>query len=183
MQLGKIMLRPIEEFDLQQIQSFRNDAAIADMLGGFSTGYSRAEIERWHYAHQGRTDEVLWAIATAEENLCIGHIGLYQIDNRVGKADFGIVLGSKPYQGKGIGRKATKAMIDYGFSQLRLRRITLSVLATNSRAIQLYESVGFQREGLLRADQYRNGSFIDTILMAILRDEARSPLASTIKSE
>jgi RimJ/RimL family protein N-acetyltransferase len=166
MQAGDVILRPIEEYDLPFIREFRNDPSVVSVLGGFSTGYSRQDIERWYQAHQNRSDEVLWTIALPEEDRCIGHVGLYQIDYRIGKADFGIVIGNGAHRGRGIGRQVTEAVVRFGFAELGLRKVTLSVLATNSRAIRLYESVGFEREGVLKDDQFRDGAFVDTILMA-----------------
>jgi RimJ/RimL family protein N-acetyltransferase len=35
----------------------------------------------------------------------------------------------------------------------------------------VYQKAGFNEEGRLRQDQYRDGAYLDTILMGILRDE------------
>ena len=41
--------------------------------------------------------------------------------------------------------------------------------ADNARAIALYESFGFEREGLYRAYAWRNGAYVDSLAMARLR--------------
>jgi RimJ/RimL family protein N-acetyltransferase len=93
-------------------------------------------------------------IATQTDNICIGHVGLYQIDYRVRKADFGILIGDTNQQGKGIGKAVSCVILDYGFQQLNLHKISLSVLATNERAIKLYHSIGFQKEGIMRNEHF-----------------------------
>jgi RimJ/RimL family protein N-acetyltransferase len=65
----------------------------------------------------------------------------------------------------------TRAVVSYGFAELNLHRIELDVLATNARAIHLYERLGFRREGTLRDAQFRGGVYIDLVLMAILERE------------
>ena len=50
-------------------------------------------------------------------------------------------------------------------------RIYLYVFETNPRAIRAYEKCGFVHEGKLRQSVYRNGRYIDILLMSILRSE------------
>lgn len=166
-------LRPLEPEDLDQLYLYRNDPEVMHWLGGFSAGYSHADLEQWLISHRNRRDEVLWAVASRPEDRCIGHVGLYQIDHRSRKAEFAILIGDADQQGKGIGKEVTKAVLAYGFDELNLHRITLSAIATNDRAIHLYASLGFTQEGLLREDVFREGRYIDVVLMAILEDEWR----------
>ncbi len=52
--------------------------------------------------------------------------------------------------------------------QARLMKVTiltLSVFATNKRAIHVYEKVGFKEAGRIRKGIYRKGQFIDRIIM------------------
>jgi RimJ/RimL family protein N-acetyltransferase len=65
----------------------------------------------------------------------------------------------------------TYAVIDYGFCHLNLHRVHLTVLKTNDRAISLYEKLGFKTEGILRDEQFRDGRYVDVIVMGILENE------------
>jgi RimJ/RimL family protein N-acetyltransferase len=47
----------------------------------------------------------------------------------------------------------------------------LEVLSTNTRAYNLYKKIGFFEEGIKREEIFRNGIFIDSIIMAILKKE------------
>jgi len=71
-------------------------------------------------------------------------------------------------QGQGIGRALMAALMDYADNWGQVLRIELTVYADNARAIRLYESFGFQREGLMRAYALRNGVYVDTLAMARL---------------
>lgn len=71
--------------------------------------------------------------------------------------------------GKGYGFLMMKAIIDYA-SNRGFLRIELSVAVQNSKAISLYEKVGFEKEGILKKYTYlkEKDRYIDEILMAYL---------------
>lgn len=64
----------------------------------------------------------------------------------------------------GGGRLLVNHLVSIAFEELRLRRISLEVVASNAVAIALYESLGFVREGRYR-DGYRgrDGRFEDLL--------------------
>lgn len=172
-QLADCVLRPVEPRDAQRLYEFKNNIEVAAQLGGFHTGLALADVTDWVEYHRRKADEVIWTIADRADDLCLGHVGLYKIDHRVRSAEFAIMIGSKNHWGRGIGRAVSRAVVDWSFSELNLNRLCLSVLATNERAIRLYESLGFSEEGRLREAQFRGGRFLDVILMGVLQGEAR----------
>ena len=169
--LGDYILRRPELTDLEAFYVQKNDPEIATLLGGFTLGYAMADLRDWLEYHRKRNDEVIWAIVEKAREKCVGHVGLYQIDHRIRDAEFAIMLGDRTVWGRGLGKACTRLTIDYGFRELNLNRIHLSVLATNERAIHLYHSLGFQDEGRLRQAQFKKGQYIDVVLMSMLRSE------------
>lgn len=67
--------------------------------------------------------------------------------------------------GKGVGRALMRAMLDWADSR-GMVRIALEVVETNSRAIALYESFGFEHEGRLRARRRHGDTYLDNHVMA-----------------
>jgi RimJ/RimL family protein N-acetyltransferase len=169
--IGDFVLRRPEPKDIAHLYGYRNDPDVMGHLGGFSVGYAFEDLGDWLAFHRNRNDEVLWVIADRPDDRCIGHVGLYQIDYRIGKAEYAIMIGDKTMWNRGIGHLVTKTVVEYGFKQLNLHRISLEVLATNERALHLYQKIGFQQEGVLRDCQYKNGNYIDVIMMSILEAE------------
>ena len=72
-----------------------------------------------------------------------------------------------PYRGQGLGRRLIEATLQAA-REAGLERVELSVHADNSRAIALYEKVGFVREGLARRSVRIDGCYKDAIHMAII---------------
>ena len=71
-------------------------------------------------------------------------------------------------RGQGHGRALIRAAIDAAW-QRGLRRIELTVHATNGRAMALYESERFAREGVFRDAICIDGRVGDVVAMARLR--------------
>ena len=86
-------------------------------------------------------------------------------------AMLGIAIFDPDARGRGIGTYAVRALCDYGFQKLRLRRIELGVYPDNASAIRVYEKCGFKREALSRSDIYHDGGWRDTLWMSLLRSE------------
>jgi len=169
--LDEIVLRPLEPCDADALYRFKNDWYSTKSLGGFSYGTSTEDIRRWIVAHTNREEEVFWSIAIKASNICIGHVALYRVDSRVRKAEFGILIGDHCYWNKGHGYRITSAVLAWGFEQLNLHKVYLEVLATNEHAIAVYERLSFRREGKLRDDQFRDGAFVDVVIMSLLCEE------------
>lgn len=86
-------------------------------------------------------------------------------------ADLHIMIGKEECRGKGIGTFAVTSMINHAFLHLNLRRIQLEVLEYNSIAMSLYKKVGFVEEGRRRKAVYKDGKYVDMVVMGLLRDE------------
>lgn len=101
----------------------------------------------------------------------VGLIGLLSIDKNNFKAEYYITIGETSYKGKGIATKATKAILDYAFTVLKLHKVYLTVDAENVAAKRLYEKIGFRQEGLLIDDLYNayEERFINRERLALLR--------------
>lgn len=104
----------------------------------------------------------------------IGLIELDGIEWTHGEGWLGIGLGARDCWGQGYGTDAVKLILRYGFTELNLHRISLTVFAYNSRAIRLYRRLGFVEEGRAREFLQRDGRRWDMIFMGLLRTEWQS---------
>lgn len=81
------------------------------------------------------------------------------------KVEFGVGV-LKEYWGYGIGKNLLQESISWADSN-GISKITLQVLETNEKAVKLYESLGFEVEGVLKKDKILSDkNYYNTILMA-----------------
>lgn len=80
------------------------------------------------------------------------------------KVEFGVCV-LQEYWGYGIGKNLLEESINWADTH-GIKKITLNVLETNDKAKSLYESYGFEVEGILKNDKVlSNGNYYNTILM------------------
>lgn len=118
-----------------------------------------------------RSDDHYFHLRTLAEDQVIGFVVLFNLKWRNQTAELAIGIGEKDFRGRGYGRDALNLILRYAFTELCLRRVSLTVLDYNTRAIKAYERAGFQREGAHRQAVHRNGQFYDLLLYGILREE------------
>lgn len=74
-------------------------------------------------------------------------------------------------KGQGFGREAMEVIIRKVFTELKARRLWLDVVDTNSRAIRLYEDLGFAHEGTLRESALIQGVPVSMRVYGLLERE------------
>lgn len=80
------------------------------------------------------------------------------------KAEFGICI-LKEHWSYGIGKTLLEMILLWADNQ-EIEKITLTVVETNTKAIQLYKRFGFVEEGLLIKDRiHKDGKFYNTVVM------------------
>ncbi len=101
----------------------------------------------------------------------VGYADLADIEDDVGRAEFGIVLGERNLWGRGFGREAGRLMLAHGFGRLGLSRVTAEVHASNTRSLALMKRLGFRQEGVLRRHELYRGGVVDVVAFGLLREE------------
>jgi RimJ/RimL family protein N-acetyltransferase len=96
------------------------------------------------------------AVASAE----IGR-GRFRCESHLGS--LGIVVRSG-YRDIGIGTELMRVLLEQA-RLMGLKIVTLSAFSTNGKAIHVYEKVGFVETGRIPKGLYKNGSYIDKVIM------------------
>lgn len=113
---------------------------------------------------------VISLVATVQGEI-VGLVGLHThpgIPRRQHSAELGLSV-QDDWQGRGIGTALLRAALDLADHWLQLRRISLNVFTDNEPAIRLYRRHGFETEGTQRNFAFREGAYVDALLMARLR--------------
>ncbi len=163
-----VRIRAIEQGDLPTFVKWINDPEVTEYLQ-FEPPMSMEDEVMWYHRMISSKDKA-FAIETLEGRL-IGNVGLIGLDWRNRKTDLGIMIGEKDAWSQGYGTDAITVMLRYLFEELGLNRVGLYVDVDNHRAIRCYGKCGFVREGLVRHHRFKDGRYLDSVLMSILRSD------------
>ena len=164
-----VLLRALEQQDLADTHRFVNDyETMRGAMSGMLYPSSMEDESRWAAGQSSFTHgEYQFAIETLESGLLIGRCGFYKIDWKNRWGELGILIGEKAFRLKGYGTDALTVLSRFGFSELNLHKLKVSVFDFNHPALRAYEKCGFVREGVLRQEIYREGVYHDVIQMAL----------------
>jgi RimJ/RimL family protein N-acetyltransferase len=112
-----------------------------------------------------------FGIRTLAEDKLIGELSLDVVSWPGRDAFVGLGIGEIEYWSKGYGTDVMNVLLRFAFTEINLRRVTLSVFEYNPRAIRSYEKAGFRHEGRTRKVLNKEGQRWDVLYMGILREE------------
>jgi RimJ/RimL family protein N-acetyltransferase len=85
-------------------------------------------------------------------------------------ASFGCELG-REHWGNGYALEASRAVIEFAFSELGVHRVHAETLVENQAALSLAERLGMRVEGRHRESRLIRGQWWDTVTLAVLATE------------
>jgi [ribosomal protein S5]-alanine N-acetyltransferase len=107
-----------------------------------------------------------------ESGNVIGSCLLFKFDQPSARAEVGYVLG-REHWGAGYMFEAMKALVDFAFDHLALRRLEAEIDPRNTGSARLLERLGFKLEGVQRERWDSKGETSDSGLYGLLRSDAR----------
>jgi putative acetyltransferase len=139
------------------------------MEGTLQLPYPTAEMWRKRIGDIGADDYLLVAEVRGD---VVGNLGLQAAGRgrRRHVAHVGMSV-RDDWQGRGVGTALLAAAIDIADNWLNYRRLRLEVYTDNAAALALYRKFGFEVEGTLRQDAYRNGRYVDAHVMGRLHPD------------
>lgn len=129
---------------------------------------SAVEMIQFLNALSKTEDSLRWGIVNKATGEWIGSCGfnMWQLEGAF-RGEVGCDLSSL-YWGQGYMREAIGLLLEYGFEVMGLHRIEALVDPRNERAIQLFLSQYFQREGRLRDYRHTAEGFQDVYMYSLL---------------
>jgi RimJ/RimL family protein N-acetyltransferase len=125
------------------------------------------EEEEWIRSQKGtESGEYNFAIEDIKTEKYIGGCGIHKVNWLTRVATVGMMIGDKDYWGKGYGTDAMKVLMKFIFEDMNMNKIRLSVFSFNERAKRCYEKCGFQVEGILKKEIFKEGKYYDEIIMS-----------------
>ena len=143
------------------------------MAGTLQLPYPSADQWRKRIADLSPDDFLLVAEMDGE---VVGNLGLHASGRgrRRHVANLGMSV-HDDWQRRGVGTALLAAAIDIADNWLNYHRLRLELYTDNAAALALYGKFGFQVEGTLREDAFRDGRYVDAFMMGRLRPGALAP--------
>ena len=177
----RIRLRPLQKSDETELAPIFTDRQtlrfyLPTLLRTYSTEQLAGLLADWddHPTDMILTivrDRVVTGVGqphVADEVL--GMVNLDGINYTNGNCEIGIAILNE-MRGQGAAREALTQAIDYCFKEMRLHRVWCRVMEDNTRSLDLFESMGFRKEGRMREHVNREGRFLDLVVLGVLRGE------------
>lgn len=120
------------------------------------------------------TSDVVFAVLVRGEDKewrYVGHTGLHRITWPDARGSSGSLIGDKSVHGKGYGTEAKLLLLYHAFRVLGLRKVTSEVKAFNGNSLGHLFRCGYQVVGCRKEQHFHDGTYVDEVLLEILRDE------------
>jgi diamine N-acetyltransferase len=147
------------------------------------------QADRAKFLHRGAqtiADQAAWIAARPDTELNfvielrsgepVGMLSLVTIDEGNRRAEPARFLIGEPeaVQGIPVAVEAMKLLYELVFDELRLHRVSGTVVADNQLMIKWQEFLGMKEEGRLRSHFFFDGRFQDAICLGMLEEEYRT---------
>jgi len=167
----KIVLRAIEEEDLELLHKWANNPDTQDIMGGIHFPSSMEFHKAWFQSLKGDQLNQRLAIDTPDLGI-IGISSIIDINWRNNRAWHGVMLGDADIRGKGYGIDAVMATMRYAFDELHFERLDGSMIEYNTGSYTFYcDKLGWREEGRRRNWFFRRGRYWDQIIVGITRND------------
>jgi diamine N-acetyltransferase len=155
-------VRPATAADLDFVVAQEQRPENADFIIRWDRAVHEANLQHANFRY---------LIVERDDGAAAGFAILSGLESAHGSIELTRIVMATP--GRGEGRAACRDVLDLAFGELAAHRVSLDVFEGNARALHLYTSLGFMREGLLRDAVRIHGQYRSLIVMSMLAREYR----------
>ena len=170
----RLILRDLENSDATELAEQGNEKEINYFVWyipyPFREQDAKKLIENRRKDYRKKRGIYELAIIHKESGKLMGLVSLYNIDKENNRAKIGYWLGNG-YRGKGYASETIKKMIEFGFKELKLNKLSAKALASNEKSNKLLERLGFRMVGVKRKDKKNGKDYLDTVIWELLNED------------
>lgn len=147
--LGDILLRPVRYEDYPDIFAYASDPEVTKTLAWNTykdIEEAKNAVQNVFLARPSKGIPAAYAIVHKADNKMIGTCDFFSVDWNNASGEIGYVL-NRNYWGHGYMTKVCGALIEFGFSYLKLGRIDIRHLKENVGSQRVIEKNGFRYVG------------------------------------
>ncbi len=168
-----MILRECNIDDLSAFYEIDSDSEVVRYVsyGPFTLEECRRELTL-HIDQQSISPRSVYylAVVLRSEDRLIGRCVLNITSDKHREGKLGYAL-NRHYWGHGYVTEAARALLTFGFSTLNLHRIFATCSPDNSASEHVLQKLGMQKEGYLRENRFRRGTWRNSLLYAALAPE------------
>jgi RimJ/RimL family protein N-acetyltransferase len=165
-----VTLRAVERSDATLLRELINDTETEKMLGGSSYPVSEHAQVAWIDGLDREQDTLRCIIENDTAGESIGTVILSSIDFKNGNAEVHLKIANGSSRGKGYGTDAIRAIVNYGFTELRLRCVYAQIIEYNEPSVKLFTKCGFELEGVLKERLFKDGKYHNVLVYSKLNN-------------
>lgn len=160
----RLCLRPITDDMKENVFIGHSDFEVRHWMKMPTLDTSEKKIKWWKKFATDRSEGkvVQWGCFDLQLGHYIGLMTTKDIDAYHRRAEIGYSI-LKPYWGKGYGREAVGAMVNYGWQQIGFHTLMATILPFNKGSQRIVEGLGFSREGYFPDAHYYENQFYDIL--------------------
>ena len=177
---ARLRLRRISMADHPTLFKAMSDPRVIQFYGSsYQTPEETRSLMDWFEFNFDHGLGLWWAICLQDApTRMIGACGIHDWDQQHHAAELGFWL-LPEYWKQGLMRECLQTLLPFCFSDLNLHRLQARIERENIASQQLLEREGFQREGILRDAELKNGAYVAIYLYARLATDDHDLLNNT----
>ena len=170
METKNLVIRESVFEDCEYFAKWEIDPSVTEFLSYEEDRSYKQIVEEWVLSEQDPA-KLQFTIVRKDIRKPVGRVYITNVDRECDSLDITKMYIADENRNQGIGKEVLKELLEYCFVYLHMERVTIGYYDGNKAAAALYESIGFQREGLARNAAKKNGRYYNLNKMALLRSE------------
>jgi RimJ/RimL family protein N-acetyltransferase len=165
----RLLLRDFGRADIPDLLRLAGAREVAATTLRIPHPYTEADAEHFLEMRQEEKFGYSFAITLLGSGELCGGVGLHP-DAAHPRAELGYWIGA-PYWGHGYATEAARAVVDFGFRELKLQRIFAHHFEGNQASGRILKKIGMKHEGCFRGHIEKWGRLLDLENYGMLRSD------------
>ena len=167
----RLQLRSMADSDIENVHRALSHPEVIKYYAVSYMTLEATEVQmKWFRDNKANGTGHWWALELKDSKDFVGGIGITSVNREHQRGEFGYWL-LPEYWKKGHMKEALRAVVDFAFNQWGLHRLMDEVETENQGSSATLESLGFQKEGVLREAEKGEKHRISLDVYAIIKDK------------
>ena len=168
----KLILRPLNLSDTENILEMRMDLTGVKAAGGLPFASNEYGIQNWinNLYPKDNPTTITLAVESVEKNDFIGYASALNINYLNRNAHVGFFFHENG-RGRGFFKETQILFYAYLFKEINLHKVYSYALEYNKLAIAVDKKIGFKEDGVMKEHIYQGGEYHNAIMLSLLSED------------